>query len=64
MLEFNKTYLQGEPFKQKAVDTDEVVNLHHDMLIYSTGFQVRNIDGSKPKANRISNSDGCLINED
>lgn len=61
-MSFNKTYLQGEPFKQKAVDTDEVVDIHHDLVVFSTGFQVRNIDGSKTKSNQIPNSNGCLIN--
>lgn len=62
-MSFNKTYLEGEPFKQKAVDTDEVVDIHHDLLVFSTGFQVRNIDGSKTKSNKISNSNGCVIND-
>lgn len=62
-MSFNKTYLEGEPFKQKAVDTDEVVDIHHDLLVFSTGFLVRNIDGSKTKSNKISNSNGCVIND-
>lgn len=62
-MSFNKTYLEGEPFKQKAVDTDEVVDIHHDLLVFSTGFQVKNIDGSKTKSNKISNSNGCVIND-
>lgn len=30
--------------------------------MFSTGFEVRNIDGSRTKSNSIANSNGCLTN--
>jgi hypothetical protein len=55
--------LTGEPFKQKCADTDEVFEISHDLLVFSTGFEVRNLDGSKTKQNKLLNSNGCIVNE-
>lgn len=34
------TRLSGEPFKQKAVRTEETIKVNFDLLVNSTGFKV------------------------
>jgi len=55
--------LKGEPFKQKSIDTDEIVEINHDLLVFSTGFEVRNIDGAKTTGNKFPNSNGCIVKD-